>query len=100
LLWTQTSLVSSHTSVVQGLPSVHVFATWVQTPVAGVQPSVVQNRLSSQLTAVPGTHEPVWQVSTPLQRLPSAQSASTVQVAIEPRIWKIWSGSVWARQVE
>jgi hypothetical protein len=43
---------------------------WVQ-PVAGTQASVVQVSPSLQLSAVPGRHAPAWQVSLPLQRLPS-----------------------------
>src|SRR5438552_2742278 len=42
-------------------------------PVAGLQTSFVQGLLSLQLGGVPGVQAPLWQVSTPLQGLPSEQ---------------------------
>jgi len=41
-------------------------------PVTGSQPSVVHTLPSSQSSAVPAVHTPVWQVSPPLQTVPSA----------------------------
>src|SRR5262245_2112233 len=66
--------------VVQRLPSLHeaVLFAWAH-PVAGTQESVVQTFPSSQFRAVPGWHTPAAQVSEPLQRLPSMQSAFVVQ---------------------
>ena len=43
-------------------------------PVAGLQPSVVQALPSSQSSAVPAVQTPAWQVSAPLQTLPSAHA--------------------------
>jgi len=40
-------------------------------PATGSQLSAVQTLLSLQLSAVPGVHTPLWQVSLPLQVLPS-----------------------------
>jgi hypothetical protein len=40
--------------------------------VAGLQLSVVQTLPSLQLSGVPPVHSPAWQVSSPLQTLPSA----------------------------
>src|SRR5207249_2981281 len=61
----------------QGFPSEQdvplVTAVWVQRPVAGSQESVVQALPSSQLVGVPPVQEPPWQVSLPLQGLPSPQ---------------------------
>jgi hypothetical protein len=88
-------------SVVQGLPSLHVSGVpavqaplwhvsaplqrlpsghavplvtllWVH-PVLALQPSVVQAFESLQLSGVPAVHTPVWQVSSPLQTVASAQ---------------------------
>jgi len=58
------------------LPSEHdvplvTFAFWQ--PTIGSQVSVVQTLASLQLSAVPEVHTPSWQVSSPLQTLPSAQ---------------------------
>jgi hypothetical protein len=58
----------------QALPSVHEvpLATLVfWQPVAGRQLSLVQTLLSLQLGAAPAVHTPAWQLSTPLQALPS-----------------------------
>jgi hypothetical protein len=64
-----------HTSLpLQTLPSPQAvpFSTGVcEQPVAGSQLSVVQTLLSLQLRAVPAAHVPDWQVSLPLQTLPS-----------------------------
>src|SRR5262245_4455037 len=92
-VWVHVSPASLQESTVQPMPSVQVFVACVQMPVAVTHVSIVQNRLSSQFTGVPATQAPAWQVSTPLQRLPSAQSPSTVQLAIVPESEKIWSGS-------
>ena len=46
---------------------------WVQ-PVLELQPSLVQGLPSLQLSAVPAVHAPPWQVSAPLQTLPSLQA--------------------------
>jgi len=43
-----------------------------------VQVSVVHELLSLQLSAVPGRQTPVWQISTPLQTLPSLHEAPFV----------------------
>jgi hypothetical protein len=40
-------------------------------PLTGLQLSVVQTLLSLQLSAVPAAHVPLWQVSAPLQTVPS-----------------------------
>jgi hypothetical protein len=50
-------------------------------PRVGLQVSVVQTLPSLQTRGVPAVHTPAWQVSSPLQRLPSAHeepSGSTV----------------------
>jgi hypothetical protein len=60
----------------QALPSVHEvpLATLVfWQPVAGTHESLVHALPSLQLGAVPAVHAPLWQVSTPLQALPSVQ---------------------------
>jgi hypothetical protein len=67
-------------SVVQVLPSLHCAAVehdlqlgmsvWVH-PVVGLHASVVQGSKSLQPSAVPDVHAPAWQVSAPLQTLPS-----------------------------
>jgi hypothetical protein len=44
-------------------------------PEAGSQLSAVHTLPSSQSTAVPAEHTPNWQVSSPLQRLPSLHGA-------------------------
>jgi hypothetical protein len=69
-LW-QTSLP------LQTVPSPHAvpFSTGVcEQPTTGSQLSVVQTLLSLQLRAVPAVHVPLWQVSAPLQTLPSPQA--------------------------
>jgi len=78
------------------VPSAHdePFATGVFTqPVAGAQLSAVQTLLSLQLSAVPAVQVPVWQVSAPLQALPSGHAvplatAVWVQpvVALQPSV--------------
>src|SRR5262245_33519439 len=69
--------VSSQTSAVQALPSLHGFGALTHCPFAVLHESIVQNSPSSQLVGVPGAHWPDTQVSTPLQGLPSLHSAST-----------------------
>ena len=69
--WVQASALSLQKSSEHESPSLHRFGAWVQAPVAGVQPSVVQKRLSSQLTGVPGPQLPAVQISAPLHRSPS-----------------------------
>jgi hypothetical protein len=44
-------------------------------PKTGSQVSVVQGLASLQLSAAPAVHTPLWQVSSPLQTLPSAHDA-------------------------
>jgi hypothetical protein len=60
----------------QRLPSRHGVpfstAVWVQ-PKVGLQLSVVHVLASLQLRTVPAVHTPTWQVSSPLQTLPSVQ---------------------------
>jgi hypothetical protein len=67
-------------SVVQGLLSLQSAGVVQETqpaigvcvhPVTGLQLSVVQALPSSQLRADPGVQTPIWQVSLPLQTLPS-----------------------------
>src|SRR6185369_10539130 len=53
---------------VQEVPS--VTGAFTQ-PVPVSQESLVQGLLSLQLGAVPASHDPLWQVSTPLQASPS-----------------------------
>src|SRR4029453_12304827 len=63
---------------VQKLPAPQVvpLATAALThPRAGSQESVVQALPSAQASAVPARQEPFWQVSAPLQALPSLQDA-------------------------
>jgi hypothetical protein len=52
-------------------------------PVAGLQPLVVQTLLSVQVSGVPAVQAPVWQVSVPLQRLPSAHAVPLATFAFE-----------------
>jgi hypothetical protein len=61
-----------HTSPsAQGVP----FTTGVfEHPKTGSQLSVVHTLLSSQLIGVPAEHTPLWQVSSPLQTLPSGHA--------------------------
>jgi hypothetical protein len=70
------------TSLVQGLPSAQSVAKtqdWQPgicvfwQPVTGAHESVVQALPSLQLSGVPAEHTPSWQVSLPLQTLPSRQ---------------------------
>src|SRR5438128_6343968 len=67
-------------SVVQALPSSQgsVFGTWRQ-PSCGSQLSSVQPLWSSHEGAAPGVHWLSTQVSKPLQKLPSSQSAPLTQ---------------------
>jgi hypothetical protein len=51
-------------------------------PVAGLQPSVVHTLPSLQTIAVPAVHTPAWQVSAPLQRLPSGHAVPFVTTAL------------------
>jgi len=84
------------TSSVAGLPSLQ-FALVAQQPGVGAyacvhpagfaQESFVQALESSQLGAVPGTHACAEQSSSPLQGLPSAQSALRLQ---QPPIVACW----------
>jgi hypothetical protein len=71
---------SVHTSLVQGLPSAQSkpvaqgwqpgMGVWMQ-PVMGSQVSTVQPLVSLQLSAAPAVQVPPWQVSFPLQTVPS-----------------------------
>jgi hypothetical protein len=68
----------------QVLPSVHevpsvTLACWQ--PVAGAQVSVVHGFESSQFGAVPAVQAPAWQVSAPLQVLPSVHEVPSVTLA-------------------
>ena len=64
--------------VVQALLSLQGFVLFEKThPLAGLHESVVQRFESLQVSAVPGWHTVATQVSIPLQRLLSVQSAST-----------------------
>src|SRR5262245_10519608 len=81
-VWTQVSVLSSHESMLHPLPSLQGFGVVTHWPLAGLHVSVVQNRPSLQTIGVPGMQVGAWQVSTPLQGLPSLQSASTVQTPI------------------
>jgi hypothetical protein len=61
----------------QTLPSAHAvpFATGVVVqPVAGLQPSVVHTLPSLQTSGVPAVQVPAWQLSAPLQVLPSGHA--------------------------
>jgi hypothetical protein len=59
----------------QALPSEHevpsASGACAHVPVAGLQLSAVHTLPSSQLSGVPAAHTPFWQVSAPLQALPS-----------------------------
>lgn len=75
----------AHTSpVVHALPSEHAseLKPFTQPP-AGLQESVVQGLLSSQLMAVPATQVPAVQVSPLVQTLPSEQGAE-LEVCKQP----------------
>src|SRR5262245_15106190 len=56
----------------QGVPS--ATATCAHVPPGATQESLVQGLPSSQLGGVPAAHSPPWQVSRPLQALPSEQA--------------------------
>jgi hypothetical protein len=65
----------------QGVP----LATGVfEQPKTGLQESVVQTLLSLQLSAVPAVHTPAWQLSAPLQTLPS-RHAVPLSTAVLPQ---------------
>jgi hypothetical protein len=73
-------------------------------PVAGSQASAVQALLSLQLSAAPAIHVPAWQVSAPLQALPSEQEFPSAFGGLEqtpvdglhvPATWH-WSEAVQA----
>jgi hypothetical protein len=85
-------LDGSHTSSVHGLPSSQEIGVWLHSPVVVSHESVVQRSPSLQLTGVPLWHSPVAasHVSTPLQALPSLQSASVLQ---QPAIDWCWQPS-------
>jgi hypothetical protein len=72
----------------QTLPSVHdvpLVTLLVVHPVAGLQPSVVQGLPSLHVSGVPALQAPLWQVSAPLQRLPSGHAVPLVTlVAVHP----------------
>ena len=76
-----------HVSVpLQTLASAHVvpFSTGALAhPKVGSQLSVVQRLPSSQLSAVPAAQRPAWQVSLPLQMVPSAQEVPLGRGAFE-----------------
>jgi hypothetical protein len=56
-------------------------------PVAGTHESVVQTLESLQLRAVPAVHAPPWQVSAPLQRLPSLHAVPfSTAVLLHPKV--------------
>jgi len=80
-----------HTSAVQGLPSAQLALTvqdWHPAicvfvhPLTGLQASVVQALPSLQLRAVPDVQLPLWQVSAPLQTLPSAHDVPFVTAVV------------------
>jgi hypothetical protein len=54
----------------------------VKHPMIGSQLSVVQVLPSLQTGGVPAVQEPLWQVSSPLQRLPSAQDTPLASVGL------------------
>jgi hypothetical protein len=74
----------------QTLPSLHEvpFSTGALTqPVAGLQLSVVHTFPSLQLSGVPAVHTPLWQISLPLQTLPSAQEVPLATgVVVQPNV--------------
>src|SRR5262249_5591437 len=62
------------TSVVHAMPSLHgAVLFWKTQPVAASHESSVQGLPSLHTRGVPGVQLPAWQVSTPLQALPSLQ---------------------------
>jgi hypothetical protein len=68
------------------LPSLHAvpFSTGVLAqPLMGLQLSVVQTLPSLQLSAVPAPQTPLWQVSAPLQTLPSRQGVPLATAVLE-----------------
>jgi hypothetical protein len=52
-------------------------------PVPALQLSVVQTLLSLQLRAVPAVQVPLWQVSAPLQTLPSEHDVPLAKLGLE-----------------
>jgi hypothetical protein len=52
-------------------------------PEAGLQESFVQTFESLQVRGVPAVHAPLWQVSAPLQALPSLQAVPLATVGFE-----------------
>ena len=70
----------------QGVPSAS--ATCEQVPPGAMQESVVHGLASSQLGGVPAVQSPFWQVSAPLQALPSEQEVPFVTgVWVQPPVW-------------
>jgi hypothetical protein len=51
-------------------------------PDAGLQPSVVHTLPSLQVSGVPAVHTPLWQVSAPLQALPSGHAVPFARSAL------------------
>jgi len=69
-----------------GVPS--ATATCEHEPPGAIQESVVQGLLSSQLGGVPAVQRPPWQVSAPLQALPSEHDVPFVTaVCVQPPVW-------------
>src|SRR5215471_1654179 len=54
-----------------------------QVPLPLLQVSTVHGLRSLQLTGVPDAHAPAWQVSLPLQRLPSGQGVPSATATCE-----------------
>ena len=69
-----------------------LFSYWQ--PLAGSQLSVVQTLESSQSRGVPGWQKLETQVSVPLHRLASSQSASMVQGAQAESAASVWCWSL------
>jgi hypothetical protein len=74
----------------QTLPSLHAVplgtAVFVH-PESGLQASTVQTLPSLQLSAVPAVQVPLWQVSSPLQKLPSRHGVPLATgVAVQPKM--------------
>ena len=60
----------------------------LEQPATGSHASVVQALASLQSGGVPAWHVSPTQVSSPLQRLPSAQSESSVQVSAVVKLYR------------
>jgi hypothetical protein len=83
-------LPALHTSAVHGLLSLQLafvvhdrqlgIGVFVQ-PLTGLQESAVHALPSSQLSAVPAVHVPLWQVSAPLHTVPSAHEVPLARLA-------------------